>query len=314
MNTPHHSAATKLCPLCLGLFGLAVGVPRQDLQGQTLLSSPTTYTFKAWNGGSATLVMTSDISGQSGNNNSTDVSAVLTSVNNKPAVPTLDLSGQLGWQSGAFFNSTAGTYFANGAAAISLTFTALADKKQAGTTGTFTVVFDTSGDGIIGSSDSGLTLNTSFAVQNNTVTVTQTSIAAFTLSATNGPLTPTAAFTVTNVTPLGNYTANINGSTTGSGSAADGSTYSIAVAALIADVSGTWHPVQGSPTLTTAFTSTPILGAGSISLIDWYGTSASAVQTTTLNIPEPATWAWSIGLIAPGALVLLRQRLRSAHR
>ena len=75
---------------------------------------------------------------------------------------TLGLAGQLGWQSGAFFNSSAGNYYADGASAVEVTFTALADKKQNGTTASFIVLFDTTGDGTIGSSDSGLGLNTSF--------------------------------------------------------------------------------------------------------------------------------------------------------
>ena len=297
----------QICSVCLWSIGVTAFVGGQELSAQIVVSSPTTYTFRAWNGAGNLLVMTSDVSGQTGNNNSADASAVLTSVNGKPAVPAVDLAGQLGWQSGAFFNSSAGNYYADGASAVEITFTALADKKQNGTTASFIVLFDTTGDGTIGSNDSGLGLNTSFSVTSNTVTITQTSLVAFTLGSANGALAPTT-FTVGSVTSLPAYTANLNGSPSGSGTVSDGNTYTVAMAALISDVSGTWHPALGSPTLTTAFTANALSGAGSFNLIDWYGTSASAAQTATLNIPEPATWAWSLGAMAPGLYLLHRRR------
>jgi hypothetical protein len=305
--------SNKLSAVCLWTLGAVALAGNQELEAQTFVASQTTYTFKPWSGGANLLTMTSDISGQTGNNNSTDLSAVLTSVSGKPAVPTIDLAGQLGWQSGGFFNSNSGTYYANGASAVGITFTALADKKQNNTAGAFGVIFDTTGDSTIGSSDQGLALNATFAVQNNTITITGGSVVAFTLGAANGTLAPTSAFTVGSVTVLGNYTASINGSVGSTGTASDSSNYTVSMAALLSDISGTWQPVQGKPTLTTAFTSTQITAPGSANLIDWYGTSATSVQTATLNIPEPATWAWSVGALAPG-IYLLRRRRHSASR
>ena len=252
--------------------------------------------------------MTSDISGQTGNNNSTDVSAVLTSVSGKPAVPAIDLAGQLGWQSGTFFNSTAGTYYANGASAVAITFTARADKKQTGTAGAFTVVFDTTGDGSLGSDDKGLALNATFSAQSNTITITETSLVSFTLASNYGTLAPTSPLLVTNVTPLGGHTASINGSVTGSGTATDGNNYTVAMAALLSEIKVDWHPTSGVPTLTTAFTSAPMLASGSVNFIDWYGNSATSAQAAALSIPEPATWAWSLGAISPGIYLLWRKQ------
>lgn len=306
----HLRHLTRAAPLQFVTFGVLASAWSAPLAAQTLLSAQTTYSFKSANGGTPTLVMTSDISGQSGNANSTDISAVLTSVSGKPAVPTLDLAGQLGWQSGSFFNSASGTYYANGASAAAFTFTALADKKQNNTAGSFAVLFDTTGDGTLGSNDSGLALNATFSVQSNTITITQGSLVAFTLGAASGTFVPTSAFTVGSVTALGNYTASINGSV--NSSITDGNTYSVVMAALVSDISGGWHPDLGKPTLTTAFTSGQISAPGSVNLIDWYGPSGTAVQTANLNIPEPATWAWSIGMMGPGAFLLLRRRRRNA--
>jgi hypothetical protein len=268
--------------------------------------------FRPWAGAAPANVMTSDISGQTGNNNSTDVSAVLTSVNGKPAVPAVDLAGQLGWQSGTFFNSATGTYYANGASAVAITFTARADKKQTGTAGAFTVVFDTTGDGSLGSNDKGIALNAAFSAQSNTITITENSMVSFTLAANNGTLTPTSPLLVTNVTPLGGHFASINGSISGSGTASDGNNYTVAMAALLSEITVDWHPTSGIPTLTTAFTSGPILATGSVNFTDWYGTSASSAQEAALSIPEPATWAWSLGAISPG-IYLLWRRQRQKH-
>jgi hypothetical protein len=289
---------------------LALLAAEPFLPAQIVVSTPTVYTFKSSNGGSPTLVMTADVSGQTGNNNSTDTSAILTAVNSKPAVPTLDLGGQLGWQIGGFFNSATSTYYANGQTALAFTFTALADKKQTGTTAAFTVIFDTTGDGVIDSNDRGLALNVTFSAPNSTVTITQTSLVSFSVSASNGAFSPASGLTVGNVNALTGYTANINGSTTGSGTAADGASYTVSLATTMTDVSSTWQPVLGTPTVTTAFSSSAITTAGTVNAIDWYGTSGTTAQTAMLNIPEPSTWLWSVGVMSTGLFVVLRRRRR----
>lgn len=313
----------SLCPFLvlspagvgLGLLGVIALLENQALEAQVLFDGANSYAFRAWNGAATTPVMTSDASGQTGNNASSDVSAVLTSASGKPAVPAVDLAGQLGWQSGAFLNGTTGTYYANGASGVAVTFTAKADKKQTGTAGAFTVVFDSTGDGILGSDDQGLALNATFSAQNNTVTITQSSLVSFSLAANAGTLAPNSPLLVTNVTPLTGHTASINGSVSGAGAAADGNNYTVSMAALLSEISINWHPNSGSPTLTTAFTSGPISSAGAVNFIDWYGPSASSVQTAALNIPEAPTWAWSLGPIGLGGYLLWRrQRRRPAHR
>ena len=156
--------------------------------------------------------------------------------------------------------------------------------------------------------DKGLALNATFSAQSNTITITETSLVSFTLASNYGTLAPTSPLLVTNVTPLGGHTASINGSVTGSGTATDGNNYTVAMAALLSEIKVDWHPTSGVPTLTTAFTSAPMLASGSVNFIDWYGNSATSAQAAALSIPEPATWAWSLGAISPGIYLLWRKQ------
>lgn len=250
-----------------------------------------------------------------------------------PSVNEVSMVGATGSPSGSATSTTISMDLVKGAAltlelgtfagqnnASALRASYQIDKPSGSSTvnGSFVLLFDTitTGAGVVANTfDAGIGFNISY----NGTTFSNTS-SAF-------RLTVGTPFTGSSVTAI-NYTANTISNTYTETATVSGNAITISTAFLISDVSSTWKPYIGTPTLVTAFTATTLVAGTTYSSVynvpntatfagssagayDWFGTSASGLGTASFAIPEPSTYAWGGAFVGMGALAAWRRRRRA---
>lgn len=305
MNHIDPASASATRAALLGMACIVLLLSTQRTQGQTL---NTTNGFQSWATVSRTDVLNGGLldpnpeSSMVGNGLGTTSSTISMDLV-KAASVTLEL--------GTFAGQ-------NNASALRVAYQL--DKPTGSNTvnGSFVILFDTitTGAGVVANTfDAGIGFNISY----NGSTFSNTS-SAF-------RLTVGTPFTGSSVTAI-NYTASSLSNTYTETAVVSGNALNVSVAFLLSDVSSTWRPSIGTPTLVTAFTATTLVANTTYSSVynspdtttfpgsspgayDWFGTSSTALGTSTFAIPEPSTYAWGGAFVGLGALANWRRRRRA---